>query len=167
MKDPDRVMLLRALLDVRYIIDQALAWLLWDVRKTEFSAWPEEQRAILKNACIESSLLSIRILNEFFRNERTKQLIKAVHYMGSDSPGPFLDGAEAQKINDHLAHLTWARLEDDAPPWSEELTARALERCHVFLAFILEYFLTTSDSEHAPCTQEFEAITEYLRRKRR
>src|SRR5437879_3196193 len=100
MKAPHREMLIGAVAHVRYTIDQLTAWFLWRVRAKEFAAWPEDQQAILKNACIESGLLSLRILNEFFKKEKTKGLIKASHYMDADAPGPFLTNEEEQKLND-------------------------------------------------------------------
>ena len=166
MKTPGREHLVAALVHVRYTIDQLLAWLLFHVREKEFASWPIEQQLILSNACIESGLLSLRILNEFFKREKTKELIKASHYMGDASPDSFLTSDEEQRINDHLAHLTWERLSNPSPPWSEELTARALERCHRFLAHVLKNLLTNEDQEHAPCTQEVEAITQYLNRRK-
>jgi hypothetical protein len=155
-------MLVAGLAHVRYTIDQALAWMVWRLRNKEFTALPLDQKQILENACIESGLISLRILNEFFKKEKTKGLIKASHYMGSKSPGAFLTTEEERRINDHLAHLTWERVSDPSPPWSEELTHRALQRCHIFLEYVLKHFLGASDPEHTPCLQEFEAITQYL-----
>jgi hypothetical protein len=77
MKTPGREHLVAALVHVRYTIDQLLASLLFHVRKKEFASWPIEQQAILGNACLESGLVSLRILNEFFKREKTKGLIKA------------------------------------------------------------------------------------------
>lgn len=162
MKKPDRAALLAALPHVRYTIDQALAWMIWRLREKDFRSLPVDQKLILQNACIESGLISLRILNEFFKKEKTKDLIKASHYMGDDTPGAFLTREEDQKINDHLAHLTWNRISDPSPPWSEELTHRALQRCHTFLNHVLKDFLQPTDQERAPCLQEFDAITRYL-----
>ena len=61
--------------------------------------------AIFRNACIESSLFSLRILKSS-SSPRRRERITASHYHGFVTPGAFLSKAELQRINDHLSRLT-------------------------------------------------------------
>ena len=122
------------------------------------------QRAIFANACIESTLVSLRILNEFFTREKTKDRITASHYPGYRTPGPFLSKPDLQRINDHLAHLTWQRLTKPAAQWPHRLFLSALIPCQHFLHYLLREFLSPADREHALISQELYAIEQFLQR---
>ena len=74
------------------------------------SSVPPNVKEALHNATIESSLLNIRLLNDFFAPRRYPTHIRAEDYVGYASPGQFLDSDEARAPNKHLAHLTTERL---------------------------------------------------------
>ena len=76
MNEPNRTQLVAGLVHVRYTIDQLLAWMIWRMREKDLTAWPTDQKTILQNACIESGLLSLRILHEFFKKEKTRNSLK-------------------------------------------------------------------------------------------
>jgi hypothetical protein len=152
-----------ALVHVRYTIDQSISTLYWSVLEPKLPL-DEMQKAIFANACIESTLVSLRILNEFFAREKTKDRITASHYPGFQTPGPFLSKSDLQRINDHLAHLTWQRLTEPSTPWSHQLLSSALVPCRQFLQYLLRDFLLGDDREHAPISQELYAIEQYLQR---
>lgn len=71
----------------------------------------EEQVAILmiKNACVETVLMSVRDLDDFFRprdgRDRATDL-RASDFFNYTSPGPFLSRGDRDTINQWLAHLT-------------------------------------------------------------
>ena len=92
----------------------------------------------LRNATIESSLLSIRILNDFFRADGFPTDIKAHHYGGFCSPGEFLSATERTDINKHLAHLTTERADTFPKPWAlYDLVIRAHNAAEPFIRFLL------------------------------
>ena len=72
----------------------------------------EEHFAVttIQNACVESALMSVRDLDDFFR-PRTKQTrdndLRATDFDGYQSPGLFLSGPERESINQRIAHLTY------------------------------------------------------------
>jgi hypothetical protein len=94
-----------ALIHVRYTIDQLISMIYWNKLQGKLPL-DVTQKAIFANACLESSLVSLRIL--------------------LSSLGP----------------------------------------CRDFLQHLVRDFLSTSDSEHAPISQELEAIELYLVRIR-
>ena len=65
----------------------------------------------VKNACVESTLLSVRDIDDFFRprvvSDRGSDL-RATDFYGFKSPGPFLFATERESINQWIAHLTYA-----------------------------------------------------------
>jgi len=152
-----------ALVHVRYTIDQSISTLYWGVLESKLPL-DGMQRAIFANACIESTLVSLRILNEFFTREKTEDRITASHYPGYRTPGPFLSKPDLQRINDHLAHLTWQRLTKPAAQWPHRLFLSALIPCQHFLHYLLREFLPPADREHALISQELYAIEQFLQR---
>ena len=64
----------------------------------------------IKNSCVESVLLSVRDLDDFFRPRTDKDRdsdLRASDFFGYQSPGPFLSDAERASINQWIAHLTY------------------------------------------------------------
>ncbi|HEV2966267.1 MAG TPA: hypothetical protein VGW97_05070 [Chthoniobacterales bacterium] len=95
---------------------------------------------VIGNATIESSLMSIRALDEFFdpRDARPND-IRSHHYRHYLSPGRFLSKLEFDTIGRRIAHLTLDRADDPTKPWQiTELIKRAYEPSENFLAFIVE-----------------------------
>ncbi|MEY2501563.1 MAG: hypothetical protein QOI07_1897 [Verrucomicrobiota bacterium] len=160
-----RVELHSALVHVRYTIDQLISTIYWHKLEGKLPL-DVTQKAIFANACWESSLVSLRVLNEFFTPEKTKDRITASHYPGYSTSGAFLSQPDVQWLNDHLAHLTWQRLKEPTSPWQHRLFLSALGPCRDFLQYLIRDFLSTTDSEHAPISQELEAIELYLARVR-
>ncbi len=91
----------------------------------------------LRNATIESSLLSLRLINDFFAPGGFPTDIRAEDYVGYVSPGPFLDAGEARALNKHLAHLTTERAELFPQVWSiYDMIRRCCDAALTFLAFL-------------------------------
>jgi hypothetical protein len=152
-----------ALVHIRYTIDQLISTIYWTALEKRLQL-DVMQKAIFANACIESSLLSLRILNEFFTSEKTKERITASQYPGYRTPGHFLSRSDLQRLNDHLAHLTWRRLNEATAQWQHHLFVSALVPCRHFLQYLLGNFLSATDPEHSPVSQELYAIDQYLKR---
>ena len=84
---------------------------------TDSSIGPNAKEA-LRNATIESSPLSIRLLNDFFTERRYPTDIHASDYVDYSSSGQFLDSNETRALNKHLAHLTTERADAFPRGWS-------------------------------------------------
>jgi hypothetical protein len=78
---------------------------------------PQDKLGVLFNSTIESSLLNIRIINDFFAGGGFPTDIKARHYGGFVPNGEFLTKEEREEINKHLAHLTIERADGFQKPW--------------------------------------------------
>jgi hypothetical protein len=152
-----------ALAHLRYTIDQLISIDYWNLLQKKMPL-DETQKTIFSNACMESSLVSLRILNEFFKPERTKDRITASQYPHYSTPGPFLSEADVQHINDHLGHLTWRRIHDNTDQWQHRFLDSALLTCKHFLTYLRTGFLTEADREFAPISQELYAIEHYFKR---
>jgi hypothetical protein len=123
------------------VLDQAPSAFVWESYFTKAfakSPVPPDSREALRNATIESSLLSVRILNDFFAPRRYPTDIRASDYSGYSSPGKFLTDREAKDLNKYLAHLTTERAEFHPKPWPiYDLLRRALDAAVTFLRFLL------------------------------
>jgi hypothetical protein len=71
---------------------------------------------MIHNAALDSTLLNIRCLNEFFGSNRQKDDIRAGDFSGVMMP-PFLSPHEARDINKYLAHITLTRSDVVTKPW--------------------------------------------------
>jgi hypothetical protein len=97
-----------------------------------------EVMGLVKNATIESSLISLRILDEFFGDTQVRSGdIRSHDYDGYSSPGRFLTPDEYASIGRRIAHLTIDHSSRGA--WKiTELIRRCCEPSENFLAFIVE-----------------------------
>jgi len=78
----------------------------------EHPRFDEEKFAVItvRNSCVESVLLSVRDLDDFFhpRTEKNRDSdVRASDFEGYPSPSPFLSTVERNSINQWVAHLTY------------------------------------------------------------
>jgi hypothetical protein len=92
---------------------------------------------VIGNATVESSLISIRALDEFFDpGDGRPNDIRSHYYSGYRSPGRFLQNPEFHTIGRRIAHLTLDRVDDSTKPWQiTELITRAYKLSENFLSF--------------------------------
>ena len=100
----------------------------------------DENLKLLQNAAIEISLLSVRALNEFFR-QRTRSTrdddVLAGDYPGFQTPGPFLTDDEARELNKRVFHITCQDRSLSVVSWNiADLTMRAGTHVVAFLRFL-------------------------------
>jgi hypothetical protein len=65
----------------------------------------------VKNACVESTLMSVRDIDDFFRPRTDRSRDNDLHatdFYGFRCPGPFLSAKERDSINRWIAHLTYS-----------------------------------------------------------
>ena len=92
-----------------------------------------EEIGILNNASLESQLLFLRKLNEFFmhlpENEPNKQKrkklkdddLRAEHYAGFTSPGAFLSEDDEIELHRRVGHITLTEVRKKKKNWEEFL----------------------------------------------
>lgn len=139
----------------------------------EHPRFPEERFAAvtIKNACVESVLLSVRDLDDFFRprtNRDRDSDLRATDFFGYQSPGPFLSSAERESINQHIAHLTyhpvWTRTTGITPDsqqnWNTaELVGKAARAVFRFMDHLDQEF-SQSDPARAEDIQKVRIALE-------
>ena len=122
------------------VLDQAPSAFVWESyfsRAFAENPVPADSLQALRNATIESSLLSIRILNDFFAQRRFSTDIRAGEYQGYTSPGEFLSSQEVRNINKYLAHLTTERAEHPPEQWQiYDFIRRTHNACSTFVRFL-------------------------------
>ena len=103
-------------------LNQAFVLYIWERRvRPMFAAHPNNSAAnfeidTVHNACVASTLVSIRSLDDFFRlpkygsDKKEKARNSDVHvtdFPSYKSPGPFLSEAECDSISQWVAHQTY------------------------------------------------------------
>jgi hypothetical protein len=137
VRDPQ--ILIGATRDFLYLTDQIVSLFYWlyEMPKLVKIEIPPVDMIALKNSLVESALLSVRVLNEFFKPIGAHETdIRSNQFTGYVSQGPFLSPTEAKEIHQRLAHLTVARALDYGKGWSHEMFARALKACDHFLTYL-------------------------------
>jgi hypothetical protein len=120
--------------------------------------------AMAHNAAMDSTLLNLRSLNEFFRTDGRPDDIRA-HHFSCLSMSPFLTPADEEEINKHLAHLTFGRAEIDAKPWElDRLVVSGLQHGIQFLSFIDASFPVLSDAARTELRDVREAASIVIRK---
>jgi hypothetical protein len=123
------------------VLNQVPLAFLWEFRFTDAlasSPVPPDAKEALRNAAIQSSLLSIRLLNDFFAAGPGRPTdIRAEDYVGYASPGQFLNPDEARALNKHLAHLTTERATSSPMQWNiYDMIRRAHDATVTFIQFL-------------------------------
>jgi hypothetical protein len=118
-------------------VASAFVWESYFSREFAESLVPADSLQALHNATIESSLLSIRILNDFFAQRRFSTDIRAGEYQGYTSRGEFLSSQEVRELNKYLAHLTTERAEHPPKQWQiYDFIRRTHDACITFVRFL-------------------------------
>jgi hypothetical protein len=157
--NPCREQLHDSLVHIRYTLDQLTATLFWERMESALRfagrLLTEQERAIYANACIDSSLCSLRILDEFFGKPR-KNFITASHY--GFRTVDLLNESDRILVNNHVSHLTHKRAKEPVLEFSKRLITSAFPTCTDFLEHLVESFLKPEDTEMAPVSQEVYAF---------
>ncbi len=95
-----------------------------------------EDCELMRIAALECTLLNIRAVDEFFRQQTWSSDIRAAQYPGFDSPGPFLSPGEKRKLDQLVAHLTYNRIHEFDFTWK---TAELLQKAYRAFASFLSY----------------------------
>ncbi|MBI5425736.1 MAG: hypothetical protein HZA32_16800 [Opitutae bacterium] len=109
-----------------------------------------ELLTLMSNASIETSLLSFRCLNEFFRKRDGKHRaddVVAEDFYGFVSAGPFLSEEESRAVNKRVMHLTYHEIPLNQIGWQiADWTTRGIPRVVEFLEHLTRT-LPATDAE--------------------
>ena len=159
--------LIKGIEHIRYSVFQLTAMLFWrSMDESKKRVLNRTEFGLLQNACIESSLLGLRILDEFFTPQsKWDNDMKALDY-GFTEAASFLKKEAKDKINTNLAHLSWLRV-DNKHAWTYELTISALPACLAFYKHIIgSYLLQTEVALLEEIKQEANQLNLFLERER-
>jgi hypothetical protein len=120
---------------------EALDDLQYEIQQLVFTLGPATGNVVIDRALLESRLLHVRNILDFFgRAEHHQDDVLATHYGFPFSPVS-IDAKYDDRLNKDLAHLTYARTERNLSdkPWPTALVvAPILERCDQFIDHILQ-----------------------------
>jgi hypothetical protein len=121
---------------------------------------------ILNNASLESQLLFLRKLNEFFmrlpenepdkkkRNKRLKEDdLRAEHYTGFTSPGAFLSDTDEAELHKRVGHITLIEVWGTKKDWGELISTSmpvALDRMLEFCCFLRDSYSRSQTLDEKP-----------------
>jgi hypothetical protein len=108
----------------------------------------------LNNASLESQLLFLGKLNEFFKplptdKELEKDDLRAEHYSGFKSPGRFLSGADEKEIHKRVGHITLMNVRYGRKNWRELINGSlpiAVDRLLQFFCFLRDSYPSLSSA---------------------
>jgi hypothetical protein len=104
----------------------------------------------LNNTSLESHLMFLRKLNEFFGHlpkEKDRSLreddLRAEHYSGFESPGPVLSDQDEAEIHKRVGHITLIEVRHGPKDWAELVKSSmpiAVDRLLQFLCFLRDRY---------------------------
>jgi hypothetical protein len=110
-------------------INQMFLAYFWQTNLAEFfpkgDAYDRPKDAV-HNACVDSTLTSIRSFGHFLDGKGRKDDLMASMFPGFIPPPTQLDPKEREKINKKVAHMTLRDLEDEVHPYAYENSLRQL-----------------------------------------
>ena len=154
---------------IRYTFGQTASVFVWIFAERDHPTLrnlPLARYRTLHNASLESTLISLRALNEFFRVQDPKQKqrpddVRASDFPGYTTKGSFLPESVTSAIHKHLAHVTLHRLESK-PNWEvRRLMEPAIDRMLDFLGYLRRDFLPFQHPEFGEVVSLHEALKEF------
>lgn len=119
-----------------------------------------KEAMIMNNASLESQLLFLRKLDEFFmrlpENEPEKKRrplkeddLRAEHYTGFTSPGAFLSDPDEAELHKRVGHITLIEVRHGKKDWGELISTAmpvAIDRMLEFCCFLRDTYSPLSNS---------------------
>lgn len=125
--------------------------------KTELRRW----HGITKNAHFFTTIMAMRILNEFFRKTDNREDMRA-HHFGFQSRGQFIPQAEINRVSKVFMHASYGALQLRRPDWNMGDWYRKLtDRVIPFLEFLREHHYSRSSKARNHIDQ-YLSMTENL-----
>jgi hypothetical protein len=123
----------------------------WDLLKNKNARQLEDPNIAIifsgiDNAVLDSTLIHLRALNDFFSSSWThKDDIRAFEFGYSVPTKPLLDKQAITDINKQLAHLSWARTADWTGHFADRHNLAAIDYVLPFMEFLATKFLMPDD----------------------
>lgn len=125
---------------------------------------------IINNASLEAHLLFLRKLNEFFtplcKGRVKEDDLRAEHYKGFESPGPFLSDEYEGELHKRVGHITLMSVRYGEKNW-EELIERSLpiavDRLLKFCTFLRESYQPLSSSARGDVQFYIESLEQFAK----
>ena len=143
---PSKEEAFKALPDILYVIDQCMASHVWGQRVKpilEGSVGHLVDKSIVQiveNSTIESTLIFLRKLNEFFGTRPQNaddDALRAYHFGDFKNNGWFLTKAESAELHILVGHMSVEEVRHGKKVWPiEDYVLRALSKACSFLTFI-------------------------------
>lgn len=97
---------------------------------------------LIRNATVESSLVFIRKMNEFFgtrKQRESDETLRAYHFGDFPHNGWFLEKQEYDELHLYVAHVSVEGVRCGKKTWPlSDYAVRAAEKSRLFLVFLLE-----------------------------
>jgi hypothetical protein len=153
--------------DVQGRFFQCFSLYIWIARVHPFITNPHPTVIAVKNAAVESSIMTVRDIDDFFsaRKNRPDDL-RATDFGGYASTGSFLSKDEREAINKKLAHLTYeavrqAKIKTNPRMWNvAELVQRAGTRMIHFALHLEKVFV--SNATMVASVKDFRRVTDKM-----
>jgi hypothetical protein len=150
---PSQAELDKSVEDIIYVMDQCSTYFVWWVHiKPMLSQHPQPRYVrIIQNGVIESTLLFIRKLNEFFK-ERPKvdekdDDLRAYDFPGFKEVGTFLRPDDYEQLHKRVGHMTLQQVREGKVAWEiDDGVKLAFAKSELFLEFLVSK-LYASNSE--------------------
>lgn len=130
----------------------------WIAGRFETGTKETALKDMMHNAALDSALINLRCLNDFFKEPRREDDVRARHF--GVSTGPFLEQQDQTSVDKHLAHVTVTGSNIVEKFWFlDELTVQALDRGIEFLIAVETTFKFAQHGIRAEVNKSIEAAT--------
>jgi len=122
-------------------LSKGLHAVFYEIQQLAFTPMLSTPDAGINNAIVESRLLHVRTLLDFFEDAaKQKDDVLAVHYGFPSRPIEEVEAVYRERLNKDLAHLTYSRTRrtqsDKQWPY-DRVVVPVIERCHLFAEHVL------------------------------
>jgi hypothetical protein len=171
---PSREETIDAWQDVQSRAFQCFAFYMWRTRiGPQWKGGRDIPAVLTEDATVESTLMSVRDLDSFFRlRRRQPDDILADDYAGFQSPGAFLSQPEVASINKKLAHLTYVAVRERRQMgvghkprmWnSADLVTRAMDRMVPFMMFLASTYFASEPVLAGQVRRAIDLLRSYVK----
>lgn len=169
---PSKEEAFQALPDILYVIDQCMAFHVWRQRvKPELEKFvghplDESTVQIIENSTLESTLIFLRKLNEFFskRHPQNKNddSLRAYYFGDFIENGWFLTKDEYAELHIRVGHISVEEVRKGKKEWPiNDYVYRALSKSFLFLTFISQSSNLDNEMKN-PVMSKVELLRTYL-----
>jgi hypothetical protein len=143
---PNKNEAFNAIPDLLYVIDQCKFIYDWSnkirpsIPPDIFGEQTDNYIDLIHNSIVESTLMFVRKLNEFFSRrdqEKGNEALRASHFGDFPENGWFLTKKEFDELHMRVGHISLEEVRSGKKEWSIDYIQRALTKAKSFLEFLL------------------------------